>query len=221
MKPAWGEMCAMISSPIYLALVFCVQILLVWARPWYFKVGEYSKEQILKGGRNHNFTERPPRYATGKTYMFFHGYHRGWNTSIYFTTEKVWFLKHPLPECNFTNAWNTKVATHSGERWENIKQLRRFTPPHNSPKTYVPYEYDTHGKVDYDAVEADSWAVRHDENLHNYLESDHGVYDSSLQNNSFYNDPKSEDFGTADYLTKIYTMRDPREEFGTLWDFPA
>jgi hypothetical protein len=98
--------------------------------------------------------------------------------------------------------------------------LRRFTESSDRPRTLISYEYDTLGKIDYDAaLEPDSYAVRHEQSLHKYFKSDGGVYDSSLQNNSFYKDPKSEDFGTADYLTKIYTQQDPREKFGTLWDF--
>lgn len=171
---------------------------------------------------NHNLTLIPARYKTGKTWAHFHGYNRGWNTSHYFTTLKVWFVKHSLPFPNFTLEFRPETGpSHYGERFQNIKQLRRFTRPHNSPNTYVSYEYDTRVKIDYDAVEADSWAVRHDKSLSKYLESDHGVYDSSLQNNSFYFDPKSEDFGTADYLTKIYTQADPRELFGRDWDHPA
>lgn len=112
------------------------------------------------------------------------------------------------------------LSPDSGERFENIKQLRRFTNPKGSPDTIVSYEYDTKMKIDYNAIEPDSWAVRHQKSLDKYLSSDHGVYDSHYQNDPYYRDPKPEDFGTADYLTKIYTQRDPREEFGTLWDFP-
>uniref|UniRef100_A0A8D9DXI1 Uncharacterized protein n=1 Tax=Cacopsylla melanoneura TaxID=428564 RepID=A0A8D9DXI1_9HEMI len=190
---------------------------LIDGKPWYFKVGEYEKEHLMPP--NHNFTMRPPRY-TGKNWMYLHGYMRGWNTSLYFTTVKVWFLKHTLPIMNFTLVQNTPVPTHSGERFENIKQLRRFTRPKESPRTFISYEYDTKMKIDYDAVSPDSWAVRQEKSLDKYLESDGGVYDSSMQKDPHYRDPKPEDFGTADYLTKIYTQRDPREEFGTLWDFP-